>query len=326
MSEKERKISVPKILTEGALHTQAEMLELPVKREKLFIGIPCEITLQENRVALIPSAVATLTAHGHRVLMETGAGKKSNYSDHEYSEAGAEIAYSPEQVYQANAIIKVAPPTLDEIELMRLAHRLALTDSAYPSDVKKHLKAPHDELVQAGFLKEVAFVRRGKSASVRYVMNPRENWSLPTKKLAKVRPPESSLITELVPRGISRVVAATLLAQHGEKSIADKLEVFDHLLSTKSPMVTKNPAGFLRTSIEKDFARRSLYDVSEFPKDVVFLFGSERFGLARETCDACDDVIGIPIYGVNQSLPLAVASGIVMNAWAERHARAARPR
>ncbi len=79
-------------------------------------------------------------------------------------------------------------------------------------------------------------------------------------------------------------------------------------------------------AIEKDFARRSLYDVSEFPKDVVFLFGSERFGLTRETCDACDDVIGIPIYGVNQSLPLAVASGIVMNAWAERHARAARPR
>ena len=141
-----------------------------------------------------------------------------------------------------------------EIELMRLAHRLALTDSAYPSDVKKHLKAPHDELVQAGFLKEVSFIRRGKSASVRYVMNPRENWTLPTKKLAKDRPPESSLITELVGRGISRVVAATLLAEHGEKSIADKLEVFDHLLSTKSPMVTKNPAGFLRTSIEKDFA------------------------------------------------------------------------
>ena len=79
-------------------------------------------------------------------------------------------------------------------------------------------------------------------------------------------------------------------------------------------------------AIEKDFARRSLYDVTHFPKDVVFFFGSERFGLTRETCDACDDVIGIPIYGVNQSLPLAVASGIVMNAWAERHARAARPR
>lgn len=74
-------------------------------------------------------------------------------------------------------------------------------------------------------------------------------------------------------------------------------------------------------ALEKDFARRSLYDVGAFPKDVVFVFGSERFGLSRELCDACDDVIGIPIYGVNQSLPLAVASGIVMNEWARlRHA------
>ena len=94
-------------------------MEIPVKLEKLFIGIPREITLQENRVALIPSAVATLTAHGHRILIEAGAGKKSHYTDHEYAEAGAEIAYSPEQVYQAGAIIKVAPPTLEEIELMR---------------------------------------------------------------------------------------------------------------------------------------------------------------------------------------------------------------
>ena len=73
-------------------------------------------------------------------------------------------------------------------------------------------------------------------------------------------------------------------------------------------------------AIEKDHARRSLYDVREFPKDVVLVFGSERFGLSRELCESCDDVIGIPIYGVNQSLPLAVAAGIVMNEWARlRH-------
>ena len=118
MSEKERKIPVPKILTESHLHPQAEMLEVPLKREKLYIGIPREITLQENRVALIPSAVATLIAHGHRVVLEQGAGTKSNFSDREYAEAGAEIAYSAEQVFQAQAIIKVAPPTTGEIELM----------------------------------------------------------------------------------------------------------------------------------------------------------------------------------------------------------------
>lgn len=140
-----------------------------------------------------------------------------------------------------------------EIELMRLAHRLALTDSAYPSDVKKHLKAPHDELIEAGFLKEVAFIRRGTSSSVRYVMNPRESW-VPAKQVSTTAPSESPLIGELVTRGVSRVVAKTLLKQHGEKSVADKLEVFDHLRAIGSSMVAKNPAGFLRTSIEKDFA------------------------------------------------------------------------
>jgi alanine dehydrogenase len=117
MSEKE-KIPVPKGLTEGKFQTQGEMLQIRQKPSKLFIGIPKEITLQENRVALVPSAIAALIAHGHRVAVETDAGKKANYSDHDFSEAGAEIAYSPEQVYKAGIIIKVAPPTLDEIEMM----------------------------------------------------------------------------------------------------------------------------------------------------------------------------------------------------------------
>lgn len=74
--------------------------------------------MQENRVALVPSSVATLVAHGHRVVMETGCGEKSKFSDHDFSEAGAEIVFSPEQVYKAGIIIKVAPPTLEEIDLM----------------------------------------------------------------------------------------------------------------------------------------------------------------------------------------------------------------
>ncbi|MCI5082662.1 MAG: alanine dehydrogenase, partial [Saprospiraceae bacterium] len=94
------------------------MLQVRQKPEKLFIGIPKEVSLQENRVALVPSAVATLVGHGHRVMVETKAGERSNFTDHDFSEAGAEIAYSPQQVYKAGVIIKVAPPMLDEIDLM----------------------------------------------------------------------------------------------------------------------------------------------------------------------------------------------------------------
>jgi tRNA G18 (ribose-2'-O)-methylase SpoU len=71
--------------------------------------------------------------------------------------------------------------------------------------------------------------------------------------------------------------------------------------------------------VEKDYARRSVTSPKEFPRDVVFVLGSERFGIPKEIADSADEVVGIPIYGVNHSLPVAVAAGIVMHEWARRH-------
>lgn len=71
-------------------------------------------------------------------------------------------------------------------------------------------------------------------------------------------------------------------------------------------------------AVEKDAARRAITAVVRFPRDVVFLFGSERFGVPPEILAKCTDVVGIPIYGVNHSLPLAVAAGIVMHEHARR--------
>jgi tRNA G18 (ribose-2'-O)-methylase SpoU len=71
-------------------------------------------------------------------------------------------------------------------------------------------------------------------------------------------------------------------------------------------------------AFEKDHARRSLHEVRGFPKDVVLLFGSERAGLSAELCNRCDEVVAIPIYGVNNSLPVAVAAGIAMAEWARQ--------
>jgi alanine dehydrogenase len=119
MSEKEKKIPVPKEFSESRYVRQPEMLQLPQRLQRLFIGIPREVTLQENRIALVPSSVKTLVAHGHRIVVEIGAGEKAHFSDRDYAEAGAEIAYSTEQVYEADVILKVAPPMLEEIDYMR---------------------------------------------------------------------------------------------------------------------------------------------------------------------------------------------------------------
>ncbi len=113
------KIPIPRSLSEMVLQPQTEMLEVAQRSGRLFIGIPRETTFQENRVALVPHSVATLVARGHRVVVESGAGENSRFADLEYSEAGAEIAHSREQVFRADLLVKVAPPTLDEVDLLK---------------------------------------------------------------------------------------------------------------------------------------------------------------------------------------------------------------
>ena len=71
-------------------------------------------------------------------------------------------------------------------------------------------------------------------------------------------------------------------------------------------------------AVEKDHATTSIHAVDAFPRDVVLLFGSERFGVPESLVRRAEVVVGIPIYGINHSLPLAVAAGIVMNEWARR--------
>jgi alanine dehydrogenase len=95
------------------------MLAVETRKRKLFIGLPRETSLQENRICLTPEAVKHLIEEGHEVVMESGAGEPSKYSDHDYSEAGATIAYSQKEVYEADLILKVAPPTQDEIEFLK---------------------------------------------------------------------------------------------------------------------------------------------------------------------------------------------------------------
>jgi tRNA G18 (ribose-2'-O)-methylase SpoU len=79
-------------------------------------------------------------------------------------------------------------------------------------------------------------------------------------------------------------------------------------------------------AIEKDHARRSLNDIGRFPAGVVFVFGSERAGLSASFVERADEVVGIPMYGVNHSFPVAVAAGIVMHEWARRRYAEGRPR
>lgn len=97
---------------------QPEMLETAVKKNKLIIGIPKELSTNESRVGIVPEAVLLLVENGHRVLVEENAGIKAHFSNEHYAEAGAEIVKSASEVYKADILIKIAPPTEAEIEML----------------------------------------------------------------------------------------------------------------------------------------------------------------------------------------------------------------
>ena len=100
------------------------MLEVKKHFKSLYIGIPKEISYQENRVSLSPDAVALLVSNGHKIVIEKGAGVNANFSDEDYSHSGATIVYNIKDVYKATVILKIEPPTTSEIKMMQKGQTL----------------------------------------------------------------------------------------------------------------------------------------------------------------------------------------------------------
>ena len=103
---------------ESKLYPQESLLKIKKQQNTLYIGIPKENSFQENRLAITPEGVNLLVNNGHEVRIETGAGKESRFTDKEFSDAGAKIVYSTEEVFKADIILKVEPPTIEEIQFM----------------------------------------------------------------------------------------------------------------------------------------------------------------------------------------------------------------
>lgn len=94
---------------------QEERLAVSNEQKSLKIGLPKEQTFQEHRICLTPDEVAVLVANGHQILIEAGAGEEAHFSDTDYSEAGAEIVYDTQEVFACPIVLKVQPPTTDEL-------------------------------------------------------------------------------------------------------------------------------------------------------------------------------------------------------------------
>ena len=88
------------------------------KVQTVKIGIPKEIMNNENRVALTPAGVLSLTNQGHEVFIQTGAGKGSNFPDKEYEDAGATIVKTAKEAWDNQLIMKVKEPFKEEFDYL----------------------------------------------------------------------------------------------------------------------------------------------------------------------------------------------------------------
>jgi alanine dehydrogenase len=100
--------------------TLEETLDIKPQTSSLFIGIPKEEAFQENRIALTPDSVAVLVSNGHRVVVEHRAGEGAHFSDKDYSEAGAKIAYEKKEVFECDLLIKSAPVSDQELDHLKV--------------------------------------------------------------------------------------------------------------------------------------------------------------------------------------------------------------
>ncbi|MBK1895668.1 alanine dehydrogenase [Chryseobacterium paridis] len=123
--------------TEEELMPKEEKLEVIKKGKQFSIGIPKETCLHERRTCITPDAVQVLVDHGHEIIIEAGAGVGSFFTDLQYSESGAKITTDPKEAFGQDLILKINPPTEEEIDYMKpntylvSALQINLRDKAY---------------------------------------------------------------------------------------------------------------------------------------------------------------------------------------------------
>lgn len=105
--------------SEQELMPQEEKLEVVKKGKQFSIGVPKETCLNERRTCITPDAVQVLVHHGHQILVESGAGEGSFYTDLQYSESGAKITHDPREAFEQDLVLKINPPTTEEIEYLK---------------------------------------------------------------------------------------------------------------------------------------------------------------------------------------------------------------
>lgn len=151
--------------SEEELIPKEEKLEIIKKGKQFSIGIPKETCLNERRTCITPDAVQVLVEHGHEIIIESGAGQGSFFTDLQYSESGARITQDAKEAFSQDLVLKINPPTEEEIEYFKpntylvSALQINLRDKDYFTKIaEKKINAIAFEFI-ADEYKQLALVR-----------------------------------------------------------------------------------------------------------------------------------------------------------------------
>ena len=135
----------------------------------MIVGIPTEVSKEERRVAATPTTTKRLLKQGFEVIIEAGAGKRANFSDKEFEEAGAKIVGSAQNIYaESDIVLKVQAPTLEEVDMMK--EGLVLLSYLWPDQNPSLMQKLAEKKVNAVAMDAVPRISRAQKMDVRSSM------------------------------------------------------------------------------------------------------------------------------------------------------------
>jgi alanine dehydrogenase len=275
----------PKV--QRSLFPEECLLREIARQPRLSIGIPKENDAVETRLALTPEGVAIVTEEGHSVYVQRGAGESMSYSDLQFSEAGAYLVDDASEVFSADIVLKIAPPTVQELNLMNdkstIMSMLQLSNMSAECIqlmMKKKLNAIAYELIrdeQKGFpvVSSISEIEGNTAIAVaaELMSNERGGKGILLGGVAGIPPTEVLIFGA----GIAGSVAArTALA------LGAQVKVFDHDINKLRKIQHYLGQQVFTSVIHPTVLFRALASADAVIGNLRYINGSERFMISEE--------------------------------------------
>ena len=257
------------------------------RQPRLSIGIPKENVELETRLTLTPEGVAIVTEEGHSVYVQRGAGEGMSYTDLQYSEAGAFLVDDAAEVYGADIVLKIAPPTIEELNMMQdrssILSMLQLTNLSAGSIklmMKKKMNAIAFELIkdeQKAFpvVSSISEIEGSTAINVaaELMSNERGGKGILLGGIAGITPTEVVILGA----GITGTVAArTALA------LGAQVKIFDHDISKLRKIRHYLGQQVFTSVIQPSVLFRALASADAVIGNLRYINGSERFMVSED--------------------------------------------